>query len=76
VHAQYDDSHPWEALDVVATLLGHAPAPAVIAQVRQAIRTSYRYMELALDSAMRASIHDTFDDEVVSNASTLVLDAA
>jgi pyrroloquinoline quinone (PQQ) biosynthesis protein C len=74
VHAEYDDTHPWEALDIVATLLGHAPSAREIAHVRQAIRTSYRYMELSLDSAMMASIHGTFD-ETASNSSTLGFDA-
>ena len=62
VHAEYDDTHPWEALDIVATLLGHAPAAHEIAQVRQAIRKSYRYMELALDSAMMAAVEGAFDE--------------
>ena len=70
VHAEYDDTHPWEALDIVATLLGHAPSASQIAQVRQAIRSSYRYMEMALDSAMQAAMHGSFD-ETASNASTL-----
>jgi pyrroloquinoline quinone (PQQ) biosynthesis protein C len=70
VHAEYDDTHPWEALDIVATLLGHAPNPQQIAQVRQAVRSSYRYMEMALDSAMTAAMHGSFD-ETASNAATL-----
>ena len=74
VHAEYDDTHPWEALDVVATLLGHAPSANEISHVRQAIRSSYRYMELALDSAMMASIHGSFE-ETASNSSTLGFDA-
>jgi pyrroloquinoline quinone (PQQ) biosynthesis protein C len=77
VHAEYDDTHPWEALDIVATLLGHAPPPAEIERVRRAIRTSYAYMEMALDHALSsAMIHGSFD-ETASNASTLgALDAA
>jgi len=70
VHAEYDDTHPWEALDIVATLLGHAPSPQQIAEVRQAIRSSYLYMEMALDNAMLAAVHGSFD-ETASNASTL-----
>lgn len=70
VHAEYDDTHPWEALDIVATLLGHAPSVQQIAEVRQAIRSSYRYMEMALDHAMLEAIHGSFD-ETASNASTL-----
>jgi len=74
VHAEYDDTHPWEALDIVATLLGHAPSPQDIAAVRRAIQTSYAYMEMALDSAMMAALHGSFD-ETASNASTLGVDA-
>lgn len=70
VHAEYDDTHPWEALEIVATLLGHAPAPAQIAEVRRAIQTSYVYMAMALDHAMEAASHGDFDD-TASNASTL-----
>ena len=78
LHAEYDDTHPWEALDIVATLLGHAPSQEQIAQVRQAIRSSFIYMEMALDNAMLAAAHGAFD-ETASNASTLgtlALDAA
>lgn len=70
VHAEYDDTHPWEALDIVATLLGHAPTAQQVAEVRQAIRSSLRYMEMALDHAMAAAVHGSFD-ETASNASTL-----
>jgi len=74
VHAEYDDSHPWEALDIVATLLGHAPSAHEIAHVRQAIRTSYRYMELALDSAMMAAVPGSFEERTFG-ASAVGLDA-
>ena len=76
VHAEYDDTHPWEALDIVATLLGHAPSRADIDSVRRAIRASFVYMEMALDHAMAAAVHGSFD-QTASNASTLgALDAA
>lgn len=70
MHAEYDDTHPWEALDIVATLLGHAPSEAKVDEVRRAIRSSYVYMAMALDHAMEAAIHGSFD-ETASNASTL-----
>jgi pyrroloquinoline quinone (PQQ) biosynthesis protein C len=70
VHAEYDDTHPWEALDIVATLLGHAPSLADVNDVRRAIRASYVYMEMALDHAMAAALHGCFD-QTASNASTL-----
>jgi pyrroloquinoline quinone (PQQ) biosynthesis protein C len=78
VHADYDDTHPWEALDIIATMLGHAPAPAEVSAIRRAVQSSYRYMEMSLDSAMMAAVHGDFD-ETASNASTLgddILDAA
>lgn len=76
LHAEYDDTHPWEALDIIATLLGHAPSAQQIAEVRQAIRSSFVYMEMALDNAMLAASLGTFD-ETASNASMLQdLDAA
>lgn len=78
VHAEYDDTHPWEALDIVSTLLGHAPSAQDIADVRRAIQSSYVYMAMALDNALMAAMHGSFD-ETASNAATLgddALDAA
>ena len=76
VHAEYDDEHPWEALDIVATLLGHAPSSSDIKAVQSAIRSTYVYYAMGLDHAMAAMLHGSFD-ETASNASTLgALDAA
>ena len=79
VHAEYDDTHPWEALDIIATLLGHAPPQATIDEIRRAIRASYVYMEMAADHAMLAAMHGSFD-ETASNSTLLggaeMLDAA
>jgi pyrroloquinoline quinone (PQQ) biosynthesis protein C len=52
LHAHYDDAHPWEALDIVATLLGNAPAQAEIDSVRTSIRRSYQYFKLSLDCCL------------------------
>jgi pyrroloquinoline quinone (PQQ) biosynthesis protein C len=76
VHAEYDDDHPWEALDIVATLLGHAPSPSDVHAVQSAIRSTYVYYAMGLDHAMMSMLHGSFDD-TASNASTLgALDAA
>ena len=76
LHAEYDDNHPWEALEIVATLLGHHPAPADIEAVRRAIRSTYVYFEMGLNHAAAEMLHGSFD-ETASNASTLgALDAA
>ena len=52
-HAQYDDTHPWEALDIICTLLGHEPEAKQLEQLRLAICTSYRYMAMTLDRCMQ-----------------------
>ncbi len=52
MHAEYDDTHPWEALEIIATLLGHAPEQSEVNAIRRAIRSSYAYMEMAADWAM------------------------
>lgn len=55
VHAEYDDTHPWEALDIVATLMGNEPSDSDVEAVRSAVRTSFNYMELAVDGVLRAT---------------------
>ena len=52
VHAHYDDTHPWEALEIIATLLGHRPEARDIAKVRAAIVKSYQYMSAAFDDCL------------------------
>jgi pyrroloquinoline quinone (PQQ) biosynthesis protein C len=51
-HARYDDAHPWEALEIVATILGAQPTAQGIHAVHSAIRRSYDYMRLTLDDCM------------------------
>jgi pyrroloquinoline quinone (PQQ) biosynthesis protein C len=54
IHAHYDDEHPWEALDIVATLLGDTPTDAEVRAIQTAIETSYAYFLLALEGSMEA----------------------
>lgn len=49
LHSKYDDIHPWEALQIVATLLGRDPAARDVYAVERAIAMSYRYFKLSLD---------------------------
>lgn len=51
-HARYDDSHPWEALEIVASILGAQPGPRDVASVHAAIRRSYDYMRITLDDCL------------------------
>jgi len=59
VHAEYDDTHPWEALEIVATLLGNNPPAAEVDAIRAAVRASYSYMGLALDGVLGADAAHT-----------------
>jgi pyrroloquinoline quinone (PQQ) biosynthesis protein C len=52
VHAEYDDTHPWEALEIIATILGTDPAPRDVEAVRSRIRKSYDYMRMTLDECL------------------------
>jgi pyrroloquinoline quinone (PQQ) biosynthesis protein C len=52
MHAQYDDSHPWEALEIICTLAGNNPSEQLQADLRMAICKSYEYMYLFLERCM------------------------
>ena len=54
MHAQYDDEHPWEALEIICTLVGMNPAPALLAELRKAICKSYDYKYLFLQSCLQS----------------------
>ena len=54
VHAEYDDTHPWEALEIIATLLGTRPSAREIDGVQVAISKSYGYLLMAFDDCMVA----------------------
>ncbi len=51
-HARYDDSHPWEALEIVASILGTSPSPGDVELIRTAIQRSYDYMRMTLDDCL------------------------
>lgn len=52
VHAHYDDTHPWEALEIIATLTGHRPDRREAASIAAAIVKSYQYMSNAFDDCL------------------------
>ncbi|MDF0604779.1 iron-containing redox enzyme family protein [Neisseriaceae bacterium TC5R-5] len=52
LHAHYDDEHPWEALDIIVTLVGTNPSNKQTAELSHAICQSHRYMKLLLDHYM------------------------
>ncbi len=51
-HAEYDDRHPWEALEIITAILGANPGASVIREVKSAIKKSYDYMRLTLDDCL------------------------
>ena len=53
LHAQYDDAHPWEALEIICTLAGTNPGAELRRQLRDAICKSYDYMYLFLERCMQ-----------------------
>ena len=59
LHAAYDDVHPWEALEIVCTLLGTAPAAHEVAYLSECIRRSYTSMRMLADCCITP--HRTLD---------------
>jgi pyrroloquinoline quinone (PQQ) biosynthesis protein C len=55
LHAAYDDTHPWEALEIVCTLLGTNPPVDQIEHIRECVRRSYVSMSITLDRCMDAT---------------------
>lgn len=53
LHAAYDDMHPWEALEIVCTLLGNAPSVAEVAHLEECIKRSYVSMRILADRCVQ-----------------------
>lgn len=49
LHAAYDDTHPWEALEIVCTLLGTTPASYEVAHITECVKRSYTCMHMLAD---------------------------
>ncbi|WP_293764196.1 iron-containing redox enzyme family protein [uncultured Aquitalea sp.] len=54
LHAKYDDAHPWEALEIIVTLVGLNPSAETVDKLRYAICQSHRYTRLLQDHYMKA----------------------
>jgi len=57
LHAAYDDTHPWEALEIVCTLMGSAPLADEVEHIADCIRRSYTSMQISMDHCMDA-VHE------------------
>lgn len=49
LHAAYDDKHPWEALEIVCTLMGEDPTRTEVTHIAECIKRSYTCMRLLAD---------------------------
>ncbi|HET7267483.1 MAG TPA: iron-containing redox enzyme family protein [Oleiagrimonas sp.] len=49
LHAAYDDKHPWEALEIVCTILGTNPTRTEVAHMAECVKRSYTCMRLLAD---------------------------
>jgi pyrroloquinoline quinone (PQQ) biosynthesis protein C len=54
LHAAYDDTHPWEALEIVCTILGSNPPVDQVEHIKECVRRSYVGMSITLDRCMDA----------------------
>ena len=52
MHAEYDDKHPWEALEIICTIMDPDATTSGIAQLRSCILKTYDYMRLSLDCCL------------------------
>ncbi len=68
LHAQYDDEHPWEALEIICTLIGNHATELQQAELRNAICKSYDFMFLFLERCMALELQrtTTLDKRVVA----------
>jgi pyrroloquinoline quinone (PQQ) biosynthesis protein C len=51
-HARYDDAHPWEALEIVGTILGAHPNAREVRAIHSALQRSYDYMLYTLEDCL------------------------
>ena len=54
LHAAYDDTHPWEALEIVCTLMGMTPVADEVTHIGDCIKRSYTSMRISMDHCMDA----------------------
>lgn len=66
LHAAYDDTHPWEALEVVCTLMGNAPSADDVLHLRECIERSYTSMIILGDRCIQPHRDMIVLDEAVA----------
>lgn len=56
LHAEYDDVHPWEALDIICVLKGNNPAAEEVRHLQQCVLNTFTYTRIGLDRCMENTI--------------------
>src|SRR4029079_5835592 len=68
LHAKYDDTHPWEALEIICSIMGNNVTRRGATLLRAGIVKSYEYMRLTLDRCMRTGVEETRPAPLISLA--------
>lgn len=55
LHAAYDDTHPWEALEIVCALLGTSPSAIEVAHLAECIKRTYVAMRVLGDRSVQTN---------------------
>lgn len=66
LHAAYDDTHPWEALEIVCTLMGNHPDPDEVAHLAECIRRTYVCMRMLADRCVEPSLDIELEQEAAA----------
>lgn len=54
LHAAYDDAHPWEALEIICSVMGNAPNSEEVGYLTECVERSYVSMRILGDRCMDA----------------------
>lgn len=66
LHAKYDDTHPWEALEIICSIMGTDPTQRGVSLIRSRVLKSYEYMRLTLDYSLNAEQVATIPGQLLS----------
>lgn len=67
LHAAYDDTHPWEALEIVCSLVGNSPRADEVAYLQECVKRSYVSMRITLDRCLDVRRDPWLLDESVTD---------
>lgn len=68
LHAAYDDAHPWEALEIICSVVGNAPNSEEVSYLTECVERSYVSMRILGDRCMDAH----YETERLGSAATFM----